>query len=89
MFNPTNVTEVRQFIFHVIFDLDTSFHPDDDFRDYVNRAGKRSFDTKTARKLNKALEQAFAVCEENDADIYDLAMPILQIRLFGHTLVPE
>lgn len=86
MLNLTNLVEVQQFVFHVIFDLDVSFHPDEDFRNYVNDDGKRSFDSKTANKLNGALQQAFSVCERDEVDICELSLPILQIRLFGHAL---
>ncbi len=89
MFSPTNPDEVKQFVFHVIFDLDVNFHPDENFRNYVSKSGKRLFDGKTASKLNQALQQAFSVCESNGIDICELSLPILQIRLCGHTLAAK
>lgn len=83
MLNPKNLLEVKQFVHHVIFDLDVNFHPDTDFHTYIDKQGNRTFDEATAEQLNAALTTAFAVCDSHGADIYELTMPMLEERLFA------
>lgn len=81
MFNLATLSDVQQFLHHVIFDLDVNFHPDTDFRDYVTSLGSRSFPDEVAEPLNEALVKAFAVCEANRADIYEMTLSMLQERI--------
>lgn len=83
MLIPNNLTEVKQLVQHVIFDLDVNFHPDTDFCNYVNLSGLPCFDEQTTDNLNAALAQAFIVCKANETDIYEVSLPILQARIFA------
>lgn len=61
-----------------------SFHPDDDFKDYVCYwTLKRSFTDREASALNGIMDQCRWVCETNDVDIYELGL-IEQNKLFKH-----
>ncbi|RZK25695.1 MAG: hypothetical protein EOO43_04840 [Flavobacterium sp.] len=48
-----------------------SFHPDDDFNDYVYyKKNKPCYTRKEAEKRNQLMQQCFAICEKNGVDIY-------------------
>ena len=76
-FEIKNLQDVEKFLRYLIepqgLSIGMGFHPDDYFCDYVNNDGERAFSDEDAATLNKYMEQCFAVCEQNDADIYDLA----------------
>ncbi len=49
-----------------------NFHPDDDFRNYINVATKElTYSEEEADVRNEMMNQCFAVCEANGLDIYD------------------
>jgi len=77
----TTPAETVSFIRHVVFELDVNFHPDTDFMDYTRRDGTPSFNAQAADELNAALAQAFRVCDLYGADMYDLALSVVQARL--------
>ena len=61
-----------------------SFHPDDDFKDYVCYGTlKRSFTDREASALNSVMDECWSVCEDADVNIYDLCN-IEYDKLFGH-----
>jgi hypothetical protein len=52
-----------------------SFHPDDDFNDYVNFKENKSFYSKTeAEARNNLMNDCFDVCNREDIDVYDLML---------------
>jgi len=65
--------DVKQFFRDLHGIYESEFHPDDDFRDYVNREGERSFTDEQAEYLNNVMTQSFQFCEDNNLDIYDIA----------------
>jgi len=49
-----------------------SFHPDDDFDDYINFETKEPTYTKNEADFrNELMNQCFSICEKNGIDIYD------------------
>ena len=75
------VEEAKVFFHHVVFDLDINFHPDDDFRTYVNcESGKRVMDDDQADLYNRLMDEAFDVFDDEDA-VYETAYNILNEKL--------
>lgn len=55
------------------------FHPDTDFNDYVALGTKqmvRIYTRKQAKYRNELLNDCFAVCSDNETDIYELALAV-------------
>ncbi|MEP7127790.1 MAG: hypothetical protein ABI729_02935 [Chitinophagales bacterium] len=51
---------------------DVSFHPDDDFRNYINiETNEPTYSAEEAGLRNELMSQCFAVCENAGIDIYD------------------
>ncbi len=49
-----------------------SFHPDDDFNDYINLETKEpTYSKNEADFRNELMNQCFSICEKNGIDIYD------------------
>lgn len=77
----TTIEEVKTFFRHIVFDLDINFHPDDDFKDYVNSTtGERSMDDEQAELYNRLMDEAFEVCSDEDL-VYDIGCNLLIERL--------
>lgn len=74
MFNErlpiTTLAEVKAFASYLFFDLETPFHPDDDFAEYVNREnGKAAFAPVKADRLNQRMSECRDICEAAGVDI--------------------
>ena len=68
---------------------DLNFHPDDRFEDYINYETKEPTYTKEEAMLrNRLLEQAFDVCDKDNADIYELCIEIF-MKDFYDAFPPE
>ena len=77
----TTVEEVKDFFRHIFFDLDINFHPDDDFKDYIDSTtGERSMDDEQAELYNRLMDEAFEVCDDEDR-VYELGCDLLKERL--------
>ncbi len=71
-----SVAHVQTF-FNELLAEDLNFHPDSDFTDYINGETRLPTYTKEEAELrNQLLKQAFAACENESADIYDLCIDI-------------
>lgn len=67
--------DVVKFFVWLMFDEGVNFHPDDDFKDYVNYStGKRSYSDKEADYLNLTMSRCFRICKKEDLDVYQLAI---------------
>ncbi len=54
-----------------------SFHPDDDFNNYILRKTHEPFyTTKEAEARNELMNQSFLVCKNNNIDIYDTMLEV-------------
>ena len=77
----TTVEDVKEFFRHLVYDLDLNFHPDDDFKEYVNRkTGERVMDDKQAELYNRLMDEAFEACDEEDM-VYEIGFELLKERL--------
>lgn len=66
-----NSKDVSKFTKQIINE-GVSFHPEDDFKDYViSKTNKPCYTKKQAEARNKLMNQCFTVCEKNGVDIYD------------------
>lgn len=77
-----SITHVEMFVKYLYEDLGLNFHPDDDFKDYINDVTKEKiFNEADANIYNNLVDDCFNVCEKNDVDFYKIALrnnPILQ-----------
>jgi hypothetical protein len=77
------LNDVIAFAKHLVQNEKLSFHPDDDFRDYVNFETQEAFYTNEEAILkNKMMNDCFEVCKKNKVEIYELLLPIIQKQIF-------
>ena len=68
--------DVKHF-FKLLKKYNISFHPDDDFDNYISLPGpKQSFSPSEASRLDAVMDQCFQVCNVKDVDIYEIAIKI-------------
>lgn len=66
-----------------------SFHPDDDFKDYINFANnKPSYTNEEAEIRNELMNECFDVCEKEGLDIYEIMMEELLIESGLDKIIP-
>ena len=71
--NINSVRDVEIFASQLVNDENLSFHPDDNFSDYINfETNKFIYSDEKAVLLNKMMEQCFEVCLKQNVDIYEL-----------------
>lgn len=69
------VKDVIEFFHHLAEEERLSFHPDENFEDYVNmKTNKPSYTQEEAHERDALMEQCFVVCDQNNRDIYDLSL---------------
>lgn len=80
-FEIQTMQDVEQFLRYVIepncLALGMGFHPDDDFADYIKENGEKVFSNDEIRTLNEMISKCFDICEKQNADIYALALRII------------
>ena len=75
----TTAEEVKSFFRHIVYDLGINFHPDDDFKNYVNyETGKRTMNNDQAELYNRLMDESFEVCGE---EVYEIGSDLLFQRL--------
>lgn len=83
----TTLAEVKSFANYLFTELQVIFHPDDDFADYADReTGDMAFKPEIAETLNLRMCDCFVVCDNVDADIYevmDVISPFVQGLIDG------
>lgn len=68
--------DVKSFAKQIIAE-GVSFHPDDDFNDYVNfKENKHCYSKSEAEVRNKLMNNCFEVCEKEGVDIYTLMLEV-------------
>jgi hypothetical protein len=66
-----------------------SFHPDDDFNDYVNFKENKPFYTKEEADLrNELMSSCFDVCEKDGVDIYNVMLEVTLIETGMDKFIP-
>ncbi len=72
-----NINDVEAFAKQIISE-GVSFHPDDDFNDYVVlKTNKPCYTKSEADDRNELMNQCFEVCKKNSVDIYDVMNEVL------------
>jgi hypothetical protein len=67
------IEDVKLFAFQLVNEENLSFHPDDDFSDYINLNTKVPlYSVEQVSQLNEMMDKCFILCEEADVDIYEL-----------------
>lgn len=68
----TNIQHVVAFAKQLVAE-EVNFHPDNDFKDYVNAETRQpTYSDEEANARNELMNQCFFVCERNGVDIYNL-----------------
>ena len=66
-----------------------SFHPDDDFNDYVNfKENKPCYTKEDADSRNELMSKCFEVCEKEAVDIYDVMLEVSLIETRMNKFIP-
>ena len=79
--------DVVKFIVWLVFYENINFHPDDDFKDYVNyKTGKRSYSDEEAAYLNLTMSRCFHICEKESLDIYQLSLYVMAVFDYANHL---
>jgi hypothetical protein len=77
-----SIEDVKAFAEHLVRVEKLSFHPDDDFKDYVKLNNQEAFYSEEEANLrNKLMNECFEVCEKEGVEIYELMLPILHDSL--------
>jgi hypothetical protein len=72
-----------------IIDEGVSFHPDDDFNDYVNfKTNEPCYSETQAEKRNKLMNDCFDLCEKEGADIYEIMLEVTLIETGLDKVIP-
>lgn len=65
----TSVEDVKDFFHFLVFEKHLNFHPDDSFEGQF-----ASLTTAEAAEYDRLMDECFAVCEREDADIYEIGI---------------
>jgi hypothetical protein len=66
-----------------------SFHPDDNFNDYVNLKSNAAIYTKEeAEKRNELMNQCFVLCDKEGFDIYEIMLSVTLVETGLDKLIP-
>lgn len=77
-----SVRDVKTFFHHIVFERKVNFHPDDMFEDYVSsEGGINTFTLDECAIYNRLMDESFAVCNNEDIDIYEIEFEELQTAL--------
>ena len=65
-----NTTEdVKLFAYQLVNEENLSFHPDDDFEDYINLETKEPlYSTEECKQLNQLMYNCFSICQEEEVE---------------------
>ena len=66
------ISDVEQFAKHLVQVEKLSFHPDDDFKDYVTNSNQPFYTTQEAELRNKLIDDCFEVCEREKVNVYGI-----------------
>ena len=67
------IEDVKLFAYQLVNEEDLSFHPDDDFGDYINLETKEPlYSAEECKQLNQLMYNCFSICQQEEVDIYEL-----------------
>lgn len=74
--------DVKVFFHHIVCEKHVSFHPDDDFADYVYFADRTPiFNEQEVMLYNRLMDESFDACEKASADIYSIGYDEMMVEL--------
>jgi hypothetical protein len=73
-----SISDVEQFAKHLVQVEKLSFHPDDDFKDYVTNSNQPFYTTQEAELRNKLMNDCFEVCEREKVDVYRVVLKAVE-----------
>jgi hypothetical protein len=73
------ISDVEQFAKHLVQVEKLSFHPDDDFKDYVTNSNQPFYTTQEAELRNKLMNDCFEVCEREKVDVYGVLLKAIEL----------
>lgn len=60
-----------------IIEEGVSFHPDDDFDEYINfKTNEPCYSKIEAKKRNRLMNECFEICDKEGADIYEIMLEV-------------
>lgn len=66
-----------------------NFHPDEDFRNYINiETSEPTYTEKEANMRNNLMTQCIATCEQNEIDVYDTMNEVLLLETGMDQIIP-
>lgn len=79
------IEDIKLFAFQLVNEENLSFHPDDDFSDYINLSTNEAlYSAKEVSQLNELMDKCFILCEQAEVDIYELmGEPLFQKMKIG------
>lgn len=79
------IEDVKLFAYQLVNEEYLSFHPDDDFADYINLETKEPlYTTEECKQLNQLMSNCFSICQQEEVDIYKLmGEPLFQRMKVG------
>lgn len=82
------VEDVKLFAKQIIGE-GVSFHPDDDFNDYVNfKTNEPCYTREEAEVRNDLMNKCFEVCEKEGVDIYEIMLEVSLIETGMDNFIP-
>ena len=72
------INDVRKFFGHLVNERRLTFHPDDNFEDYVSEDGANTFSEEECTIYNRLMDESFEVCDKNSADIYAIGLEYMK-----------
>lgn len=67
-----NINDIKAFAKHLVEIEKLSFHPDDDFNEYITSEQQPFYSKSEAELCNKLMNDCFKVCNKNNLEIYEI-----------------
>jgi hypothetical protein len=82
------IEDVKLFAKQIIAE-GVSFHPDEDFNDYVNVNDSKPYYSKVDADIRNAqMNNCFEVCEKAGVDVYDLMLEVVLVETSMDSYIP-
>jgi hypothetical protein len=76
------LSDIETFFIYLIQEESLNFHPDENFKNYINiHTLLASYTTEEAEIRNELLDTCFEICEKEGADIYAIGLQFFLDRL--------
>jgi hypothetical protein len=76
------LSDIETFFIYLIQEESLNFHPDEDFKNYINiHTHLPSYSPEEADIRNELLDTCFEICEKEGADIYAIGLQFFLDRL--------